>query len=113
MGFDAVEARTALPVALVGGVRSRAVMDEAIAEGFALVSMLQPPIREPSLPSRLARGGRWGGDESRLALLQSLMAPVERRGDRVQGLLLAAGKAVAPLRLEMEFVFVCFDPLKS
>jgi 2,4-dienoyl-CoA reductase-like NADH-dependent reductase (Old Yellow Enzyme family) len=52
----AVKARVSIPVALVGGIRSRVVMAEALAEGFSMVSMSRPLIREPDLPAKLARG---------------------------------------------------------
>lgn len=52
----AVVARTRLPVVLVGGLRSRAVMEAALDEGIAAVSLSRPLIREPDLPSRLETG---------------------------------------------------------
>jgi len=51
------KAATELPVILVGGLRSRAVMDEVLASGDAdLISMCRPLIREPDLPNRLQSG---------------------------------------------------------
>ncbi|MFN2167626.1 MAG: NADH:flavin oxidoreductase, partial [Anaerolineae bacterium] len=51
------KAATHLPVILVGGLRSRAVMDDVLASGDAdLISMCRPLIREPDLPGRLQRG---------------------------------------------------------
>jgi 2,4-dienoyl-CoA reductase-like NADH-dependent reductase (Old Yellow Enzyme family) len=48
---------TDLPVILVGGLRSRVVMDDVLATGDAdLISMCRPLIREPDLPGRLQRG---------------------------------------------------------
>jgi 2,4-dienoyl-CoA reductase-like NADH-dependent reductase (Old Yellow Enzyme family) len=48
---------TRLPVMLVGGLRSRSVMDEVLASGDAdLLSLCRPLIREPDLPHRLQRG---------------------------------------------------------
>ena len=55
----AVEARRAtdLPILLVGGLRSRAVMDEVLDCGDAqFLSMCRPLICEPDLPNRLAAG---------------------------------------------------------
>jgi 2,4-dienoyl-CoA reductase-like NADH-dependent reductase (Old Yellow Enzyme family) len=50
-------AATHLPVILVGGLRSREVMDDVLARGDAdLVSVCRPLIREPDLPNRLRRG---------------------------------------------------------
>lgn len=51
------KAATHLPVILVGGLRSRAVMDEVLASGDAdLLAMSRPLIREPDLPRRLQTG---------------------------------------------------------
>ncbi len=51
------KASTHLPVILVGGVRSRAVMDQILAAGDAdLLSLCRPLIREPDLPARLRSG---------------------------------------------------------
>jgi len=50
-------ASTHLPVILVGGLRSRAVMDEVLASGDAdMISLCRPLIREPDLPNRLRSG---------------------------------------------------------
>ncbi|UCF60719.1 MAG: NADH:flavin oxidoreductase [Anaerolineaceae bacterium] len=52
----AQEARkvTQLPILLVGGMRSRSVMDRILADGHAdFVSMCRPLISEPDLPNRL------------------------------------------------------------
>lgn len=54
---EAVKAAVEVPVILVGGMRSRAVMQEAINEGKAdLVSMSRAFICEPDLVKRLAAG---------------------------------------------------------
>jgi 2,4-dienoyl-CoA reductase-like NADH-dependent reductase (Old Yellow Enzyme family) len=51
------KAVTGLPVILVGGLRSRAVMDEVLAAGDAdMLSLCRPLIREPDLPNRLQSG---------------------------------------------------------
>lgn len=51
------KAATQLPVMLVGGLRSRAVMDDVLAAGDAdLISLCRPLIREPDLPKRLQNG---------------------------------------------------------
>ena len=51
------QAATHLPVILVGGLRSRAVMDEVLASGDAdMISLCRPLIREPDLPNRLRSG---------------------------------------------------------
>jgi 2,4-dienoyl-CoA reductase-like NADH-dependent reductase (Old Yellow Enzyme family) len=48
---------TQLPVILVGGLRSRAVMDDVLASGDAdLIALSRPLIREPDLPIRLQTG---------------------------------------------------------
>jgi 2,4-dienoyl-CoA reductase-like NADH-dependent reductase (Old Yellow Enzyme family) len=50
-------ASTHLPVILVGGLRSRALMDEVLAAGDAdMISLCRPLIREPDLPNRLRSG---------------------------------------------------------
>jgi len=51
------KAATTLPVILVGGLRSRAVMDDVLASGDAdLISICRPLICEPGLPNRLQSG---------------------------------------------------------
>jgi len=48
---------TALPILLVGGFRSRRVMDEVLDAGDAdLISLSRPLICEPDLPNRLREG---------------------------------------------------------
>lgn len=48
---------TDLPVLLVGGLRSRSVMDDVLSSGDAdLVSLCRPLICEPALPKRLQAG---------------------------------------------------------
>jgi 2,4-dienoyl-CoA reductase-like NADH-dependent reductase (Old Yellow Enzyme family) len=51
------KAATQLPEILVGGLRSRDVMDEVLASGDAdLLALCRPLIREPDLPNRLQSG---------------------------------------------------------
>jgi 2,4-dienoyl-CoA reductase-like NADH-dependent reductase (Old Yellow Enzyme family) len=51
------KAATHLPVILVGGLRSRAIMDEVLAAGDAdMIALCRPLIREPDLPNRLRSG---------------------------------------------------------
>jgi 2,4-dienoyl-CoA reductase-like NADH-dependent reductase (Old Yellow Enzyme family) len=48
---------TDLPILLVGGLRSREVMERLLDEGTAdFISLSRPLIREPDLPSRLQAG---------------------------------------------------------
>jgi 2,4-dienoyl-CoA reductase-like NADH-dependent reductase (Old Yellow Enzyme family) len=50
-------AATKLPVMLVGGLRTRAMMDEVLVAGDAdMISLSRPLIREPDLPNRLRSG---------------------------------------------------------
>jgi 2,4-dienoyl-CoA reductase-like NADH-dependent reductase (Old Yellow Enzyme family) len=49
--------KTDLPILLVGGVRSREVMDRILDEGTAdFISLCRPLIREPDLPNRIRDG---------------------------------------------------------
>ncbi len=51
------KAATGLPVILVGGLRSRAVMEDVLASGDAdLISLCRPLICEPDLPNQLESG---------------------------------------------------------
>jgi 2,4-dienoyl-CoA reductase-like NADH-dependent reductase (Old Yellow Enzyme family) len=51
------KAATHLPVLLVGGLRSRAVMEDVLTANDAdLISLCRPLIREPNLPERLRTG---------------------------------------------------------
>jgi 2,4-dienoyl-CoA reductase-like NADH-dependent reductase (Old Yellow Enzyme family) len=52
----AVRERCALPLFLVGGLRSRAVMERVLKEGMDGVSLSRPLIREPDLPRLLETG---------------------------------------------------------
>lgn len=46
-----------IPVILVGGMRSRAVMEEVLQKGEAdLISLARPLIREPGLPNKFRKG---------------------------------------------------------
>ncbi len=49
-----VKERTALPVSLVGGLRSKSVMEDVLTSGDAdFISLCRPLISEPDLPNRL------------------------------------------------------------
>jgi 2,4-dienoyl-CoA reductase-like NADH-dependent reductase (Old Yellow Enzyme family) len=51
------KAATQLPVILVGGLRSRAMMEDVLVTGDAdLIALCRPLIREPDLPNRLQTG---------------------------------------------------------
>jgi 2,4-dienoyl-CoA reductase-like NADH-dependent reductase (Old Yellow Enzyme family) len=53
----AARAASALPIAVVGGFRSREVMERALQSGDAdLISLCRPLIREPDLPNRMKAG---------------------------------------------------------
>lgn len=46
-----------IPVILVGGIRSRAVIEDVLLKGHAdLISLSRPLIREPDLPNKFAEG---------------------------------------------------------
>jgi len=48
---------TSLPLAVVGGMRSRSLMQRALDEGVSdLISLSRPLIREPDLPRKFAEG---------------------------------------------------------
>jgi 2,4-dienoyl-CoA reductase-like NADH-dependent reductase (Old Yellow Enzyme family) len=49
-----VRRRSPIPILLVGGLRSRPVMERVLAEGIEMVSLSRPLIREPDLPRKLA-----------------------------------------------------------
>ena len=50
---------TSLPILLVGGIRSRPVMDEILDAGDAdFISLCRPFICEPDLPNRMRLGGQ-------------------------------------------------------
>jgi 2,4-dienoyl-CoA reductase-like NADH-dependent reductase (Old Yellow Enzyme family) len=49
--------RLSVPVILVGGMRSRSVMEEVLHKGEAdLISLARPLIREPDLPNKFREG---------------------------------------------------------
>ena len=53
----AARAATALPLMLVGGFRSRAVMDDVLDSGDAdFIALCRPLISEPDFPNRLQQG---------------------------------------------------------
>ncbi len=52
-----IKEAVSIPVALVGGIRSRSVADMILKEGYAdIVSLSRPLIREPDLPNKFAEG---------------------------------------------------------
>jgi 2,4-dienoyl-CoA reductase-like NADH-dependent reductase (Old Yellow Enzyme family) len=51
-----VRAAVALPLVYVGGVVSRANLEQVLGEGFDLVALGRALIRDPELPRRLERG---------------------------------------------------------
>jgi len=52
-----VKQRTSLPVSLVGGLRSKSVMEDVLTSGDAdFISLCRPLISEPDLPKRLQHG---------------------------------------------------------
>jgi 2,4-dienoyl-CoA reductase-like NADH-dependent reductase (Old Yellow Enzyme family) len=60
-GFFLEEARrlrpaVRLPLVLLGGVKSLAVIDRALADGFELVGMGRALLHDPALPGRMERG---------------------------------------------------------
>jgi 2,4-dienoyl-CoA reductase (NADPH2) len=60
-GFFLPEARkmraaTRLPLMLLGGLRSLAAIDGALAEGFELVGLGRALLHDPELPRRMERG---------------------------------------------------------
>jgi 2,4-dienoyl-CoA reductase-like NADH-dependent reductase (Old Yellow Enzyme family) len=52
----AVRAAVRLPLVLLGGVKSMATVDRALAAGFELVGMGRALLHDPSLPRRMERG---------------------------------------------------------
>ncbi len=56
-GARAIRARTRLPLILVGGIRSRGVMEELLCSNDAdAVALCRPLIREPELPGNMRAG---------------------------------------------------------
>jgi 2,4-dienoyl-CoA reductase-like NADH-dependent reductase (Old Yellow Enzyme family) len=73
------KAATHLPVILVGGLRSREVMDDVLTQGDAdLISICRPLIREPDLPNRLR-----SGDASTSACISGGRCWPEERGQGI------------------------------
>ena len=50
-----------LPLILLGGITTRASIDQAMAEGFEFVAMGRALLREPDLVRRLSTGASAGG----------------------------------------------------
>jgi 2,4-dienoyl-CoA reductase-like NADH-dependent reductase (Old Yellow Enzyme family) len=60
-GFFLEEARrmraaVRLPLVLLGGVKSMAVIDRALGDGFELVGMGRALLHDPALPGKMERG---------------------------------------------------------
>ncbi len=69
-----------VPFSLVGGMRSRAVMEDVLRQGFDLVSLGRPLIREPNLPRRMEEGKTDAA--SCISCNRCLIAMVEQTGVR-------------------------------
>lgn len=69
-----------VPMALVGGMRSRAVMEDVLAQGFDFVSLGRPLIRQPNLPRLMERGEVDAA--SCISCNRCLLAMVEQTGVR-------------------------------
>jgi 2,4-dienoyl-CoA reductase-like NADH-dependent reductase (Old Yellow Enzyme family) len=52
----AIRAATNVPLMLMGGIKSRASIEQARADGFELVAMGRALLHDPDLPLKLARG---------------------------------------------------------
>lgn len=52
----AIRAATNVPLMLMGGIKSRASIEQARTEGFELVAMGRALLHDPDLPLKLARG---------------------------------------------------------
>ncbi|MDP9117945.1 MAG: NADH:flavin oxidoreductase [Actinomycetota bacterium] len=53
-----VRAAVSLPLVLLGGITTKALMDQAMAEGFAFVAMARALLREPDLINRIRSDGQ-------------------------------------------------------
>jgi 2,4-dienoyl-CoA reductase-like NADH-dependent reductase (Old Yellow Enzyme family) len=68
---EAARPAATMPLMLTGGFRSRAAMDEALADGaLDVIGLARPLVTEPDLPRRLLTGATLAGDaiEQRLHL---------------------------------------------
>jgi 2,4-dienoyl-CoA reductase-like NADH-dependent reductase (Old Yellow Enzyme family) len=74
-----VRAAVRLPLLLLGGLRSRAGLERAVAEGFELVGMGRALLHDPELPRRLARGE---ADASGCVPCNECIAEMDRGGVR-------------------------------
>lgn len=70
-----VRAEVKLPLVLLGGITGRAVMDQAMAEGFEFVAMGRALLYEPDLINRLAADP---GTQSRCIHCNKCMATIYR-----------------------------------
>lgn len=103
-----VRAAARMPVMVVGGFRSRAVMAEALEGGeLDLVGIARPMIAEPEAPRRLLAGeiDRLASHESRFDLLHFmpwLNVQLERLGDGLNPDLDLSGEAAVAIFIESE-----------
>ncbi len=74
-----LRAAVRLPLMLLGGLKRRAVLDQALADGFELVGMGRALIHDPELPRKLERGER---DGSECVPCNECIAEMDRGGVR-------------------------------
>ncbi|HUT76390.1 MAG TPA: NADH:flavin oxidoreductase [Polyangia bacterium] len=78
-GARRIREAVAIPVAYVGGVRTRAQIESLVTEGFTLVALGRPLIAEPDLVARMARGET---DRSACEPCNLCLAEMDRGGVR-------------------------------
>lgn len=74
-----LRASVRLPLMLLGGLKRRVVLDQALADGFELVGMGRALIHDPDLPNKLARGT---SDGSGCVPCNECIAEMDRGGVR-------------------------------
>jgi 2,4-dienoyl-CoA reductase-like NADH-dependent reductase (Old Yellow Enzyme family) len=74
-----VRAATDIPLILVGGIRSRANIEQALAAGFDFVALGRPLIFDPDLPLRLQHGEI---EETACTYCNECVAEMDRGGVR-------------------------------